>query len=690
MKSLILLLALCVSPAGAASAIAVVTNCTPNAGTSCTLLATPPFGSLMVSMAIRASATAPTTASGWTVIKSTTGNTNSVKTAWKYSVGTETTCGTWANASATFCQVYSGNWNGSTGPIGTATGGTTGASTTISYTGFTLNVASGASSWVACAGGAGSATAGFDTAPSGLTLRSGTTLATLAYSDTNGGVNTYTTQTVGFTTSSNWASACFEILSAPPLTSPTGLLVAARHYSQTSEACTGACDLTLDLPATTLSNNLMTVAWSWQYASVAPTVSNIYCNADTGHATWTFSSAGHNVLNTTDLNDSFAYYIAGAASGCNTVTIVASSVWTDANAEWQEWSGIATTTPLDTGSGQISSGTTPIASAASITPGTSGDLIWLYCAYSSNGLGSSAGTNVYAPGLYSLGTDMEYGLAGYAAIQTTAAAIVPAIDFVGTGAGGDANCIALAFKTAAAGTVATGVHIVSQQDYTGAGVTTTVLQTHVFNTGDALIVTGLSTQGTNVKQWSGISDSISNSFTSHQPEDGNGGYPNWAIDCEATAGEDNITLTGTNASGNGNYVVLEVAGLKNSSHTACYDSTAGTPTGAGNTSPYSTAPSITPSTSGGLVLAAIQFGVGPSTAVSTPSGAVYAYPTYTGMTDGSSMTWGGGFSYLYSASTSAQSWTWTNAISSAWVASAIALEAAATGTKRLRGSVINR
>src|SRR6202021_3833868 len=100
-------------------------------------------------------------------------------------IGSETTCGTWTNATQTFCQVYKGGWIGGQtlgGILAASTpSGTTGATTTISYPTFTLtNPLS--TSWVVCAGGAISAT-NADVAPTGLTLRSGTAVTNIAFAD---------------------------------------------------------------------------------------------------------------------------------------------------------------------------------------------------------------------------------------------------------------------------------------------------------------------------------------------------------------------------------------------------------------------------------------------------------------------------------------------------------------------------
>ena len=466
------------------------------------------------------------------------------------------------------------------------------------------------------------------------------------------------------------------ILSSPcSAQSISSQFVREVHTSVPGEGCSGACELTINVPSS-LAGNLLVVDFSWSYGGTAPAVSNIYCNSDTTHATWTWTLA-KNVLDTGDSTDSFKYFTAGATAGCSSVTIVASAVWTNAEAVYKEYRGIAASSPIDGTAGQVNSGTGPNFNPGPLTTTTNGDLIDQYCTFAPLPFGAPNATSITGSGGFTLiDADLMFGYASMAQIQTSSGAVTPSINFVGGPSGGNGICIAAAFKTSAStGTAPSGIQIISQEDAFG-NTPTTYIQIHVFNPGDTLVIEGLSTQATGNNQWSSISDSLGSSFTTHQLADSGGGYPAWAVDCSApSVGDDKITISGASSSGNGNYVVLEIAGLNNSSHTACFDATAGLKTNWGNNAPYSSAPSITPSTAGGIILAAIEEGIGPISGISSPNGAIYAYPNYTGITDASQMTEGGGFSYLLNTSTNANSWTWTSPNSTAWNASAIALVA---------------
>ncbi len=680
----------CAIPLRATSTISYVSGCTPNAGTSCTLasaMTKSNWGNLMVAVAYRSnSATAPTLATGWTSAKSTTGNTNAIRIGWKLSNGTETTCGTWANATATDCRVYSGN----DVHVGTTTSGTTGSSTTISDPTFTLTQTNG-SSWVACANGAATAT-NVDAAPSGLTLRSGTTLDNYGFVDTNGGVTSFAAHTLTVSPTGVWASACIEILSAFAGQGVSGITSQARHSywsTITSEPCTSPCDFTIPVhPPASGANNFLRVVWTWSYASTAPTVSNIYCNSDTGHATWTFTQAADSpVLDTGDDTDAFDYYIDGAAAGCTSVTIVAATaLWNNMAAAYDEYSGIATSGAVDTAVGQLCSGCGPAsATSGALTTGTSGDVISMFCTQAGLAAGFNTSTNIFAPaGATFRFSDIGFAIADYSLVQTTAGAITPYMNIVGVASGQNFICMSMALKTSAgAGTVPTGVDVISQANYTNGDTTPTNFQLHILNANDAVIIVGNNAIGGMGAQWSSISDLLGNSLTSYQNSGSNPNTPAFAVVCTALAGDDYFTLAGTANGGNGTYTALEVTGLTNSSATACVDSTVGYDYANGTTwtttSTYAAAPNLTPAVTNELILAQINWGTGPGTAVTAPTGALYDYPLFTGETDLDFQTEGGAMGYLFAPNTNAESWTWTNTNNASWGAAAMAFLPASGG-----------
>jgi hypothetical protein len=87
-------------------------------------------------------------------------------------------------------------------------------------------------------------------------------------------------------------------------------------------------------------------------------------------------------------------------------------------------------------------------------------------------------------------------------------------------------------------------------------------------------------------------------------------------------------------------------------------------------------PDITPSTINGLVVAVFGNGLGPTTAVTSPSGAIADWVQYTGQMDGSNLNFGNGIAHLYNTTTAAENWTWTISTSQSVKSAAIAFKAA--------------
>lgn len=667
-----------------ASGISPVTQCTAAAATSCTLAATPPKNSILVSMNYRSnSATAPgtPTLTGHTfvVIKSETGNTNALKISWTFSQGNETTCGTSTNATQSFCEVYSGGFIASTtsGIVGTATSGTTGSSLTLSFPTFTLNNPL-STSWVVCAAGAASAT-NVDVAPTGLTLRSGTTLDNISFSDSNGAVSTWSTTTESISPTGVWATACFEIIGSPSSIAGLGThLVHEWPFGNSAETTTTPFTFTYNVPSS-LANNFLHVAFQWAYVT-EPTVSNVYCNSDTGHATWTFT-LGKSEPDTGNKSDGYDYYMANAPAGCTQINIVSSGATTSMEGEWQEWTGVLTSSPVEATAGQLISGSGPpqYFGPGSFSSGTltTGDLILTHCAADQlNAFTDTGGVLFYtSSGMVSTYSDGFYALNSTAFIYNATAAPTIITAFAPSNTG--MLCTALAVKTGNGGTAPAGVYIVNNHGYSVGTATTTVLQNTTFNSGDALFVGVFACITGNCAQYTAISDLLADSFTAEKPTNAGFGVPQWGITCNATAGDNTITLTGTSGSITTQFFIVEVAGLNTS---GCIDTTAGFPTGAvtsGSAGPFPNMPDITPSTSGGIVFAGAVTGTGQGTAVTSPTGAIYACPEYSGQTDGSSMCRGNWFAYLLNTSTSAQNWTWTNTATTTAGADAFALESPA-------------
>lgn len=119
---------------------------------------------------------------------------------FKIATGSETTTGTWTNASAITAIIYSGAFGiGHTSP-------NNGSSASIIYPALTL-INADSTSWVAGCGG--NSTSAAATAPTGMTLE--TSQATAVMSDTNGTASSFAGGTVTGNTNTAWRSDVIEV-----------------------------------------------------------------------------------------------------------------------------------------------------------------------------------------------------------------------------------------------------------------------------------------------------------------------------------------------------------------------------------------------------------------------------------------------------------------------------------------------
>ena len=169
-------------------------------------ITTPTAGDLILVFSHRDGSTAaPTLATGFTDIASGGANTNAARIAYKISNGTETTSGTWTNATSVAVGVYRGV--DPSLPIGNfAVGGS--ASVTLSFTGFT-GYAQNSTSWIVGFAGHRTATNVGTNNPTGLTSRS--SAVDVAIFDSGGTANNYTTATATVGANSGWRTYTVEL-----------------------------------------------------------------------------------------------------------------------------------------------------------------------------------------------------------------------------------------------------------------------------------------------------------------------------------------------------------------------------------------------------------------------------------------------------------------------------------------------
>ena len=450
-------------PCFAITPVTAVNCAAPAATTSCTLGGTPQYGDLLISVN-GDTTTLPTLVAGWTSISGTAA-TRSLRVSYKFSQGNETTCGTWTNATISYCMDYRGADIASTGPYG-GTSTATATSATLAYNTITMTRANG-TSWVLGCAWTNAAT-NADVAPSGMTLRSGTSNAAFACSDTNGGVSSWATTNVTITNVAH-RSIVVELLASPPKSSIAGYVVQNVLWSHVAGDSETGNGFVLTLPNATMTNNFLHLIITASYSATPPTVSSVTCNS--GGGTWVAGTNGGgsgvapSYLNTTDKMNTWSYTITGATAGCSAITVTLSASPVDFTADFHELTQIATSSAFDgTSVGALASW--PYITAGPITTTTNNDLILQYCTNASNGIYSGGPlTGIFEPaGSTFLTTDRYGSIASQAFIQTTAAAISPYMEADGQSAGNDVNCVAMALKTSpGAGTpIPAGIRVINR------------------------------------------------------------------------------------------------------------------------------------------------------------------------------------------------------------------------------------
>jgi len=657
-------------------------------GSSATLTATQK-DDIIVECGNRNSNTEPAVPTGYITIKHATGaNTQSGTCAYKSSPGNEITLGTMTNASNVAYFVVRGVQIQSGGILGCNPAQSNGSSTSLTYPTCTMSRTDGSSILVTFGTATGAVTNLPDSCPTGpgggtMTLQSSTSQSSLALCTLVGATSATTINSVTIDNTGH-CGFTFEILGTTKNTAITAndYLVYSKPWRYTNEAASSPYTMIIPLEHISESGNDLDVTFAWQYASVAPTVSNVYCNSDTGGATWAWAlttdgTRTARVLDTGDTTDIFNYSVHNAASGCTKLTIVASSAFVTAAVTYREFRQIASS-PVEYVAAQTST-SDPFQTAGAITTATTGDLIYQDCSSATmGGVGGATGVTTIdkSEGITMLGDWPLYNLGSEAWIYGTTGADTEYMAFL-PAAGNHAVCIAVALKVSAgAGTAPTGPQIVSSWNVLMTGVATNTNPYAIMSTGDSIFIVDDGNQVANAQQFTGLTDTIGNSFAVKAPFDGSAGYPSIAFDCNVTAGDDLLIFTGVNTGATHNQWLVEMRNLDNSSHTACWDSTtgvggcsgghcvSGTPTAiVASTASPTGLPSITPGTADGIVFANSEIGNGTPQSLSAPTCGVFDNDTYAGQTDQSRMGLGNFFGFCLNSSTSAQSWGWVNGTS---------------------------
>jgi hypothetical protein len=442
------------------------------------------------------------------------------------------------------------------------------------------------------------------------------------------------------------------LLSAIPARAQTlndPLLVDAVGTS-TNDSVDAGNGFVVYLPQAALANNLIVCGLTYDYsASRTLTITD-----SSGTNTWHVAVTQNN--GTTNTNA--IVYASGVVAGTQRLTFTFDAALNSFQAACKEAYGIATSSPLDgissaDGSGSGITGAT-IASG-SISTSVNGDLIFQYGnnfvqgnelnALSQLVTGFTPGTG-WSPII----ADVQTGQYFQDFLQSTAGSITPSY---GVSSSTSFATVAAAFKTSSGvGTQSPPVGIHIDHQYTivlGGGNNAT---SQFPSDGNFLAVAATDTSNTMT-----VSDSKGNGYTRDQA-----GVPGDAILWYATGATTDsalkISLTNSGA-GNTEFVLRDIRGVATSSpiDTTAFDGDLQSSFSAGTT--ITSAPVITPSAAGELLILAMQNGCGPPQIVSSPSGVTMDSVWFTGQIDADTFDEGEGHAHFLTTGTGQISVTWT-------------------------------
>jgi uncharacterized repeat protein (TIGR01451 family) len=419
---------------------------------------------------------------------------------------------------------------------------------------------------------------------------------------------------------------------------------------------------------------ILGVSYAW---SVTRTVAITDNNGNTWPAAPAVTAgAGTNTV-------SAIYVLANANEGQTTITVTFDAVLIPFQYTISEFYNVDTVSPVN---GTSSTAELPGAAltTGNFTPGNNdadgGNLIWSYFALGQST--ASQNPSLWMPGTgftlldadIAWNTNQGFPHATEYFVQTTSTAVNPGI--TASGDTNSFNCLSVALKAATAGTAppATGIRIVRIIHMTSnvpPANTTWPLQVPTIGN---LIVLAMN-ESAPVINVTGITDSKSNSYTLRELD---ATSPQIWHTANSTPDTNlTITLTISGAPATASVVAYDIVGANASP----FDVVAGVAsTGFDNQTRITNAPSITPTTTNGLVIAAISMGQGPIKQLDTgsPAGAVFDLVTYTGETDFDLMENADGKGHLYNSDLTQENWNWLgrSAASNTYSATAVAFKGA--------------
>lgn len=480
-----------------------------------------------------------------------------------------------------------------------------------------------------------------------LALNTATNGKALAYAIRTTAAAQAITATVG-ATNDLWVVGSIAIQKTAPVMTGAGVPTLVQHTSTGSSAAAGG-PFFICYPNKTLANNFLLAI-----VTTERNVGNTLTITDDGSNTWTMCT-GYPIDDTFYRQTWIAYHV-NTGANVNKVTFTFGSTPQPINfsAELLEYYNVATSSPQDgSGGNNVLQNATPLITCGSFTPGTAGDLIIAYS--------FDANINTippsYAPGPGFIPLTMHNGEAQLGkilmhTIQATSGAINPTA--VMNGCTDFVDSYAVAFKSATSGTApsASAMRVVTRWE-TLVSVTSPTLQ---FPTVGNLFF-AQSTFYPNAVSWTVMTSNLGNTWT-YDVGANTTIYPQFWHCANATP---STTFTVAPTLGTW-YLTMYMYDIVNAA-TSPFDTTAGFPqqnkTNSANAPLTMNTATITPTRANGVVFCAMSNGHGPTTGVTSPTGAFMDSDTYTGQVDADNMCNADGYSHVYPTTTSTLTWTWT-------------------------------
>ena len=637
-------------------------------------LTTPTAGDAILVFAYRAgNVTPPTVPTGYVTIDASGANVNSAVLAFKYSDGTETTTGTWTNATSIEAVVYRGV--DPAYPIGGWSLGTA-PSATIAFNTFTLWTTDN-TSWVIGFAAHRTAT-NLNQAPTNMSLV--TSATNIGVSDTNATATSWSTQTITVNANSGWQSYAVELrtpLAVDTKPSPDYLV---QHVCG-SNVGGGQFESVINvwLPNLSKTGNTIVVSvghWSSLTASVTDDKGNTYTSQVTG-------------LDGTNGYQVKMFTAIAATAGVQHITVTVNNSGTGATVvEAAEFYGI---TSVDVTAGTSIVDPRTIATG-SMTTTTANDLIYHVAMnegpFLSGGFQAGLKRIVKDSGLVLLAADVTDGVMAQYGIKAVAGAINPTMHAdLGSNPTTTNSYVtaAIAFKVSGGtGTAGSGKRVVRVQGcnyFLNNGSTKVPLQFPA--SGNLLVHTwiGFNHTGGVPVALSSIADGAGNTWASTGAAVANGGgdaeifyalsptvYPNLTV---------TLTLAAQQEQSNG--LLLDIA---DEGKTWAFDNDA-TATGNQVVTGNITSVSVTPTNTDGIVIGIIGIFLNTITAL-TGAGAFSDAMTYPEAVGSKNFYEDNGVGHVFNSSASAISFVWSTQNNPSgvgqWAARAAAFKAASAAS----------